>query len=130
MKASQRMNRWSIRSGYSFDTYCGAKNIQTKQNNLPLGSRDKELQAQYGITEHRNVHCQTKKFAKRKVVDIFEIKYDKDGLLFVRWQDNNIVTVITNYDSVEPLAKTIQPLLFQNYNKAMGGLDMLDQCVK
>jgi hypothetical protein len=60
-------------------------------------------------------------------------------LLFVRWNDNNIVTMATNYDSVDPVGKvkrwfTVekakvdipQPLLFQTYNSSMGGVDLLD----
>lgn len=36
----------------------------------------------------------------------FEQVYDKQHkLLFVRWKDNSIVTMVTNHDAVEPLGK-------------------------
>lgn len=73
----------------------------------------------------------------------YSFKYDKENsLLLVRWKDNSIVTMMTNYDSVQPLAKVKrwskerkekidvpQPHLFASYNSAMGGVDLLDQSV-
>lgn len=57
-------------------------------------------------------------------------------------EDNNIVTMATYYDCVNPVAKVKrwstaaaskidipQPFLFQTYNRYMGGVDILDQCV-
>ncbi|KAF5296703.1 hypothetical protein FQA39_LY12403 [Lamprigera yunnana] len=70
-------------------------------------------------------------------------KYDVESLqLLVRWKDNNIVTIATNYDSFEPLGKVKQwskerkekvdvpqPMLFAAYNAGMGWVDLLDQVV-
>ena len=72
-----------------------------------------------------------------------EYEFYSDGtVLAVKWNDNRPVTVVTNYDSVEPLAHAErwkkadkkkglvkQPKLIQNYNKHMGGVDLMDRFV-
>lgn len=63
-------------------------------------------------------------------------------LFFVRWNDNNVVTMATIHDSMEPIeqvrwwlivteAKVLvpQPKVFQNYNRGMGGVDLQVQAV-
>ncbi|KAJ8934301.1 hypothetical protein NQ318_000867 [Aromia moschata] len=74
---------------------------------------------------------------------VFQQVYDeKNNLLFVRWKDNNIVTMVTNHDTIEPLGKVKrwssaekqkvdvpQPHLFGSYNSSMGGVDLLNQAV-
>lgn len=63
-------------------------------------------------------------------------------ILLVRWKDNSVCTMATNYDTIEPLgtvkrwcpikkekADVAIPRLFQTYNKNMGGVDELDQSV-
>ncbi|XP_049797534.1 piggyBac transposable element-derived protein 3-like [Schistocerca nitens] len=58
----------------------------------------------------------------------------------VRWNDNNVVTVATNFDRVQPLRSVArfsreqkkrisvpQPNLLQSYNNHMGGIDRADQ---
>lgn len=73
----------------------------------------------------------------------YEYKYDKNGnILVVRWKDNSVVTMATNYDTVVPLGSVKrwstkekkkvdvpQPHLFSNYNSGMGGVDLHDQAV-
>lgn len=62
------------------------------------------------------------------------------GISIVRWNDNNIVTIATNYDQVLPLRQVgrfsrekkqrvsvPQPKVFQAYNTHMGGIDRADQ---
>lgn len=63
-------------------------------------------------------------------------------LFFVRWNDNNVVTMATIHDSMEPIeqvrwwlivaeAKVLvpQPKVFQNCNRGMGGVDLQVQAV-
>jgi hypothetical protein len=60
----------------------------------------------------------------------------KNKILMVRWNDNNCVTIGTNFDTVEPIcavrrwnkdkkqhAPISQPRLINNYIKFMGGVD-------
>jgi hypothetical protein len=61
----------------------------------------------------------------------------------VPWTDNNVVTMATNYDTITRLqsvkrwSTTLkekidvpQPFLFQNYNRGMGGVDLLGSVSK
>lgn len=61
------------------------------------------------------------------------------GIMLVRWNDNNIVTVATNFDSVQPLGSTNRyskdekekvpfpvPKAIKNYSSFMGGGDLHD----
>lgn len=73
----------------------------------------------------------------------FDYRFDKSNeILLVRWKDNSICTMATNYDSFDPLGTVRRwnsekkqkmemkiPLLFQNYNKGMGGVDEMDQSI-
>ncbi|KAJ8914400.1 hypothetical protein NQ315_017494 [Exocentrus adspersus] len=89
------------------------------------------------IRDNRTKKCpltDIKQF-KKKDRGCFEHIYDENAkLLFVRWLDNSVVTMVTNYDTVEPLGKVKrwspiykekvdvpQPHLIQNYNRFMGG---------
>ncbi|XP_049807036.1 piggyBac transposable element-derived protein 3-like [Schistocerca nitens] len=64
------------------------------------------------------------------------------GISIVRWNDNNAVTVATNFDRVQPLRSVArfsreqkkrinvpQPNLLHSYNTHMGGIDRADQNV-
>ncbi|XP_046685485.1 piggyBac transposable element-derived protein 3-like [Homalodisca vitripennis] len=66
----------------------------------------------------------------------------KENLIIVRWMDNSVVTVASNCYSVEPVGKVdrysqthkkhiqiTQPNLIMKYNRAMGGVDRMDQGV-
>jgi hypothetical protein len=104
--------------------------------------KEMNQQATGTIRDNRTRKCPltAPKLFKKKVRGYFESVYDADSvLLFVRWNDNNIVTMATNSDSVDPVGKvkrwfTVekakvdipQPLLFQTYNSSMGGVDLLD----
>ena len=69
--------------------------------------------------------------------------HNKEKILFVRWNDNSLVTVGTKHSTAEPYAKekrkstsekkeiTIpQPQLASKYNKFMGSIDHLDWLVQ
>ena len=64
------------------------------------------------------------------------------GVLIVRWNDNNVVTVLSTVDTVFPQKKVLrwsrktkthmhinQPRAITSYNSCMGGVDRLDQNV-
>lgn len=71
-------------------------------------------------------------------------RYDADhGLIVVRWNDNNIVNVVSNCHGVEPIQQASrwskqararislpQPYLIRHYNQTMGGVDRMDQNVE
>lgn len=66
---------------------------------------------------------------------------DQEKVFLVRWKDNKSVTCITNYDNADEGTCTryshesrsrisvVQPKVFGNYNKGMGGVDKMDQAV-
>lgn len=66
----------------------------------------------------------------------------EDGKLIVRWNDNSVVTVVTNmeneYSDVDTqrwnkqkhaMDKVKQPTCIKSYITHMGGVDLHDQCV-
>ena len=67
----------------------------------------------------------------------YDYKSD-ETVLFVQWKDNSIVTVGTNFSKVTPVDKVSrwvkgkgkvsvdQPKVISEYNKGMGGVDLLD----
>lgn len=73
----------------------------------------------------------------------YDYRFDtKNEITIVRWKDNNIVTMGSNFDDIEPLGKVKRwcnerkqkvdfniPKLFINYNKGMGGVDQMDQSI-
>ena len=74
----------------------------------------------------------------------YDYAYDEsNGLIVVRWNDNNIVNIVSNCHSVEPLQHALrwskqartrvrlpQPFLIRHYNQTMGGVDRMDQNVE
>ncbi|KAK7162551.1 hypothetical protein R3I93_006776 [Phoxinus phoxinus] len=66
----------------------------------------------------------------------------EDGKLIVRWNDNSVVTVVTNMENKysdfdtqrwnkqkHAMDKVKQPTCIKSYNTHMGGVDLHDQCV-
>ena len=66
----------------------------------------------------------------------------KNGLVAVRWNDNNLVNAFSNKFGIYPVQKTKrllrsdgrkvdigQPFLIKHYNKTIGGVDWMDQNV-
>lgn len=107
--------------------------------------RDMGYRASGTVRDNRIKKCPLPSKSEGRKIErgYFAFQYDEqNSLLLVRWQDNNFVTMITNYDSIEPLGKVKrwskeqkakidvpQPHLFAEYNEGMGGVDLLDQAV-
>ncbi|CAG4973430.1 unnamed protein product [Parnassius apollo] len=93
------------------------------------------------VRENRTkMSIMTKQEMKKKDQGFSDYPFDKNNeILCVKWHDINVVCLLTNFDSVEPLVKTNryskkekakvavnQPMLIHNYNKNMGGVDKHD----
>ncbi|CAH1991603.1 unnamed protein product [Acanthoscelides obtectus] len=73
----------------------------------------------------------------------YDFRFEKHNeLLLVRWVDNNVVSIIINYDKIVPLhqarrwskakkepVQIQQPNLYRSYNSRMGGVDLSEQSV-
>ncbi|CAK1592870.1 unnamed protein product [Parnassius mnemosyne] len=97
------------------------------------------------VRENRTKKCPLAaiKEMKKKERAAFDYSFDiNNELLLVRWKDNSVCTIATNYDYFEPMGTVKRwcpemrqktdvriPLLFENYNKGMGGVDELDQSI-
>lgn len=80
---------------------------------------------------------------KKEVRGTYDVAFDsKNNVTVARWNDNAVVTVLTNWDDTEPATyakrysrtekKTVQvkqPKVIADYNKHMGGVDLLDNFV-
>lgn len=107
--------------------------------------RDYGFRATGTVRNNRTKNCPlaNEKQMKKKNRGYYTHMYDSENsLLLVRWKDNSIVTMMTNFDSIEPLSRVKrwckeekekvdvpQPYLFAGYNSGMGGVDLLDQAV-
>ncbi|XP_022827111.1 piggyBac transposable element-derived protein 3-like [Spodoptera litura] len=97
------------------------------------------------VRENRTKKCPltSTKEMKKKERASYDYRFDKNGeILLVRWKDNSVCTMATNYDAIEPFGTVKRwcpikkdktdvaiPRLFQTYNKNMGGVDELDQSI-
>lgn len=112
--------------------------------NLLKFLRDNGYQATGTVRENRmpkNCPISNKKTMAKRTRGTHESVIDRsNGIIFVRWVDNNIVTVASTCFGVEPIAnvrrfsqaekKHIQvprPHLISKYNNHMGGTDRMDQ---
>lgn len=107
--------------------------------------REKKIRATGTIRENRLKKCPIgdHKIMKKASRGYFDFRFDKNNeILIVKWVDNSICTMATNYDTIEPLSKVRrwskiqksvidvqQPRVFKNYNRGMGGVDLNDQSV-
>ena len=80
---------------------------------------------------------------EKKVRGSYDFKADNEkGMIMTRWNDNNVVTLLSNKYGVEPLGTASrwskkegqrvavsQPNVVKHYNSTMGGVDRLDQNV-
>ncbi|XP_053954185.1 piggyBac transposable element-derived protein 3-like [Anastrepha ludens] len=84
----------------------------------------------------------TNKELQKKQRGEFDFMCSDSGILFVKWNDNSVVTVGTNFDRTEPLhtvkrwsrqerrkVNAHQPKLIAEYNSGMGGVDLHDQAL-
>lgn len=94
------------------------------------------------IRDNRTKKCPLRPVKNMKKSARAEYDYminTNNELLLVRWKDNSVCTIGTNFDTVEPVGKVKRwcsqsrqkvdvsiPYLFQNYNKGMGGVDETD----
>lgn len=97
------------------------------------------------VREGRTKKCPlvSVKDMKKKNRAEFDYRFDQvNQILFVRWLDNSVCTMGSNYDSIFPLGKvkrwsTVEkkkvdvgiPHVYQSYNKGMGGVDQADQSI-
>lgn len=114
-------------------------------HDLLVDLRQQGIRATGTVRENRTKKCPlpASNDMKKRDRGYYEYCYDKNNsLLFVRWNDNSVVTIATNYDSVEPMSQVRrwsskkkekisvpQPNLLNSYNLSMGGVDLLDQSV-
>lgn len=77
---------------------------------------------------------------KKEARGFYDYRFDrKDGICAVRWNDNNVVTLLSNEFGVQPIQKAgrysaalkrrieiDQPNVVAQYNRFMGGVDRLD----
>ncbi|KAH9363196.1 hypothetical protein HPB48_017557 [Haemaphysalis longicornis] len=105
--------------------------------------RMKGFRATGTIRENRlkNAPLPAKKEMEKQDRGYFASCFDtQTEVLLVKWRDSSVVTMATNYDSVEPIGavsrwssskkekvKVAQPSVFGTYNNGMGGVDLLDQ---
>ncbi|CAK1601731.1 unnamed protein product [Parnassius mnemosyne] len=94
------------------------------------------------IRDNRTKKCPLRpvNIMKKSARAEFDYKFDiNNELLLVRWKDNIVCTIGTNFDTIEPIGKVKRwcsqnrqkgdvsiPRLFLNYNKGMGGVDEMD----
>lgn len=106
---------------------------------------EKKFRATATVRENRISKCplETSKILAKQQRGTFSYQFDKNNdLLVVRWVDNSVVSMITNFDTIEPMQKVKrwskkdhrhvevpQPHVYKTYNKRMGGVDLTDQSV-
>jgi hypothetical protein len=112
---------------------------------LMIKLRDKQFHATGTVRELRLVDSvlQSSKVLQKKERGAYDFSFDrKNEVLAVKWHDNAVVTLVSNFQSVEPLLTTKrfcrserkivmvrQPNLIASYNSHMGGVDLLDNFV-
>ncbi|CAG4993615.1 unnamed protein product [Parnassius apollo] len=107
---------------------------------LPHDLRLQETRATGTIRDNRTKKLLSVKEMKKRPRAEYDYRFDtKNEIAVVRWKDNNVVTMGTNFDKIEPVGKVRRwcstrrqkvnvniPGLFVNYNKGMGGVDQMD----
>ena len=112
---------------------------------LMIKLRDKQFHATGTVREPRLVDSvlQSSKVLNKKERGAYDFSFDRiNEVLAVKWHDNAVVTLVSNFQSVQPLLttkrfcrserKTVtvsQPNLVASYNSHMGGVDLLDNFV-
>lgn len=109
---------------------------------LFIDLRSQGFRATGTVRDNRTKKCpiMTKQEMKKKDRGYSDHRFDKNNeILCVKWHDNSVVCLLTNFDTVEPFVKVNryskkekakvavnQPRLIHNYNKNMGGVDKHD----
>lgn len=107
--------------------------------------KEKGIKATGTIRENRLRKCPlpTNKDFGKKQRGVYDWRFDtQNEIVCVRWKDNSVCTMISNYDSIQPIKKIKrwskeakkkvdieQPNLFTTYNTSMGGVDIMDQAI-
>lgn len=96
------------------------------------------------ILENRTAKCSIKssKTILKESRGYCDYRYDDNsGVLICSWKDNKVVTMATTFDSVnltncvrwskekKSKVNVPQPEMIANYNKGMGGVDLMDQMI-
>ncbi len=117
-----------------FDNFFTSVNLLEKLS-------DKNIRATGTIRRNRTAKCplQEEKVFKKKARGEYEFK-STDKVVVVSWNDKRVVNVASNFESCQPVRQCSrystqrreknsvpQPLLIQNYNASMGGVDLLDR---
>jgi hypothetical protein len=103
--------------------------------------KDKGIRATGAVQNNRTRKCPLNDIKTFKKEIRGSHDYRNDGTVeFVRWNDNSVVTIGSNYLSHSPLGKAkrysrkykkkidiSQPNLIKKYNEGMGGVDLLDR---
>lgn len=109
---------------------------------LLLALKDKGFYATGTIRDNRTNHCPLEpvKSLSKKPRGTYEDAFDRStNLSLVRWNDNSVVTVISNHFNSQPISNAKrynrkekrevnieQPDVIKHYNKNMGGVDLHD----
>ncbi|XP_071056085.1 piggyBac transposable element-derived protein 2-like [Onthophagus taurus] len=107
--------------------------------------KGKGIRATGTIRENRTQKCPTmdSKTMKKMNKGSSDYRFDQQNqVLCVKWKDNNVCSMLTNYDTVAPFHYVkrwskatkskeyiLQPKLFSTYNSGIGGVDLHDQCI-
>lgn len=91
----------------------------------------------------RNCPLEPSKSMKKKERGSYDFQYEeKSKIIFVRWNDNSVVTIGSTFGQIEPLKNVTrysknqkkkisvpQPRIIEKYNMKMGGVDLCDNWV-
>ena len=104
--------------------------------------RSRGIRATGTVRENRMEKCPTRptKDLQKDKRGAFDYHFETtEKVLAVRWNDNNVASVMTNFDSIGPMASiqrfdrtqkkkvdVPQPRVLRSYNIAMGGVDLHD----
>ncbi|KAG7197703.1 hypothetical protein KM043_014463 [Ampulex compressa] len=97
------------------------------------------------VRENRMASCplQTTKTFAKKPKGNFDYRFDcNNKVLAVRWHDNSVVTVVTNFGTLEAIINVkrynrkekkhnivLQQNILHQYNQGMGGVDLHDNAI-
>lgn len=111
-------------------------------HDLLVELREMGFRATGTLRKNRVSRCplQSDKALQKMKRGSYDAQFDsKNNITILKWNDNNCVTIGTNFDEIKPLQTVVrhqkrqaaplsinQPMLIHNYNKFMGGVDQHD----